>query len=194
MIGDLVTKHWRGWQVGFLALLLIFCWCCVVQPVSAAAPTAAFSCSPLFGLSPLSVTCTDSSMNSPTGWAWYFGDTGTATMQNPVHVYSSPGTYTVSLTTTNANVTNSTTYTGYITATAPIPSNAFVKSFSTSGGVTAININRYHYGTLSMTNPDTGAPISPTQTITYLGDSTTLDSIPAQPAIAFDGDDGSHWV
>ena len=38
MIGDVVIKHWRGWQVGFLALLLIFCWCSVVQPVGAIPP------------------------------------------------------------------------------------------------------------------------------------------------------------
>lgn len=37
-------------------------------------PNASFSCTPLSGLSPLSVTCTDASTNSPTGWAWFFGD------------------------------------------------------------------------------------------------------------------------
>ena len=57
-----------------LLLLALFIGC-VVQPVSAVdPPNASFSCTPLSGLSPLSVTCTDSSTNSPTGWAWFFGD------------------------------------------------------------------------------------------------------------------------
>lgn len=35
-----------------------------------------------------------------TAWEWDFGDTGTSTLQNPSHTYSSPDTYTVSLTIT----------------------------------------------------------------------------------------------
>ena len=73
---DLVypKSHWRLWQLAFLLLLVLFIGC-VVQTVSAVdPPNASFSCTPLSGLSPLSVTCTDGSTNSPTGWAWYFGD------------------------------------------------------------------------------------------------------------------------
>ena len=41
---------------------------------SAQTPLAAFGGTPVSGASPLTVTFTDSSTGSPTGWAWYFGD------------------------------------------------------------------------------------------------------------------------
>ncbi|MBS1494850.1 MAG: T9SS type A sorting domain-containing protein [Bacteroidetes bacterium] len=45
-------------------------------------------------------------------WSWDFGDGGTSSAQNPVHSYSLPGTYTISLT-INGNLTA--TKTNYIT-------------------------------------------------------------------------------
>ena len=51
----------------------------------------------------------DTSTGSPTTWNWDFGDGGTDTVQNPYHVYNSPGTYTVTLTVTNAAGAASTT-------------------------------------------------------------------------------------
>ncbi len=44
----------------------------------------------------------DQSTNSPTAWSWDFGDGGTSTLENPTHTYIANGTYTVSLTATNA--------------------------------------------------------------------------------------------
>jgi PKD repeat protein len=41
-------------------------------------------------------------------WFWDFGDGGTSVLQNPQHVYSSPGTYNVSLTATDDNGCDST--------------------------------------------------------------------------------------
>src|SRR5665647_3024898 len=41
---------------------------------SAQIPQAAFGGIPVSGASPLTVSFTDSSAGSPTGWAWYFGD------------------------------------------------------------------------------------------------------------------------
>ena len=45
---------------------------------------------------------TDASQNMPTGWLWNFGDGTTSTLQNPSRTYAATGTYTVSLTATNA--------------------------------------------------------------------------------------------
>ncbi len=51
----------------------------------------------------LTVIFTDSSSGNPTQWDWDFGDTaGTSSQQNPVYTYREAGTYTVSLTVTNA--------------------------------------------------------------------------------------------
>jgi PKD repeat protein len=50
----------------------------------------------------LSIGFTDTSINAPTAWTWDFGDGTTSTSQSPSHTYAAPGTYTVSLTVSNA--------------------------------------------------------------------------------------------
>jgi len=46
----------------------------------------------------------DLSLGNPTSWSWDFGDgTATSNLQNPSHVYSAPGTYTVCLTISGNN-------------------------------------------------------------------------------------------
>jgi len=70
--------------------------------VSITAPVAAFTASQTSGTVPLTVQFTDISTNTPTSWSWDFGDGTTATTQNPVHTYTTAGTYTVNLTATNA--------------------------------------------------------------------------------------------
>ncbi|MEN6396727.1 MAG: PKD domain-containing protein, partial [Methanoregula sp.] len=53
-------------------------------------------------------TTTNGVVNS---WAWTFGDTGTASTQNPTHTYSAAGTYTVALTCNDSGGTGNTTTT-----------------------------------------------------------------------------------
>ncbi|MFP6641020.1 MAG: FAD-dependent oxidoreductase, partial [Myxococcota bacterium] len=72
-------------------------------PPAAGTPAANFSASVTVGGTPLDVTFTDLSSQIPTGWSWDFGDSGTSSVQNPTHQYTTPGTYTVSLTATNPN-------------------------------------------------------------------------------------------
>lgn len=43
------------------------------------------------------VQFTDTSSSNPNIWRWNFGDGTTDTVKNPIHIYSSPGTYTVTL-------------------------------------------------------------------------------------------------
>lgn len=66
-------------------------------------PVSIFSASPVSGSAPLTVQFNDLSEGSPTSWLWLFGDGGTSTEQNPVHIYQNEGIYDVLLTTTNAN-------------------------------------------------------------------------------------------
>lgn len=82
-------------------------------------PAASFSGSPTSGDITLTVNFTDQSSNSPTSWSWTFGDGGTSTAQNPSHDYTVAGTYTVSLTATNAYGSDTHTKTNYISATQP---------------------------------------------------------------------------
>jgi len=63
---------------------------------------------------------TDYSTGTPTSWSWTFngGSPSSSSQQNPLVVYNSPGTYEVTLVTTNANGTSTNTQTNYITITA----------------------------------------------------------------------------
>ncbi len=92
---------------------------------STTAPVAGFS-------NDLNTTCseavqfTDLSLNGPTSWSWSFGDGQTSTLRNPLHKFASSGTFTVSLTATNAFGTDVATktslvvvnYSGSVTATS----------------------------------------------------------------------------
>jgi PKD repeat protein len=74
----------------------------VVDPVH-----ADFGATPQFGAAPLQVQFTDTSTGNPIAWNWDFDGDGTvdSTAQNPLHVYTAGGTFTVSLSVTNgANV------------------------------------------------------------------------------------------
>jgi YVTN family beta-propeller protein/parallel beta-helix repeat protein len=69
-------------------------------------PVANFSSNVISGYSPLFVQFTDLSENAD-GWDWDFGDGVNSTEQNPAHIYSSAGNYTVKLTVSNSNGTAS---------------------------------------------------------------------------------------
>jgi len=82
-------------------------------------PVADFTANPTQGYAPLNVSFTDKSTGDPTEWSWNFGDNSTSIIQNPVHVYSTEGTYNVTLTVTNNCGSNSTTKQEYIHVSPP---------------------------------------------------------------------------
>jgi PKD repeat protein len=91
-------------------------------------PVANFVASPTTGYSPLTVQFTDTSTGNPTQWQWDVNNDGIVdyTVQNPVHVYSSPGTYTVRLTVSNQGGSDTRIRTGYITVNAPPTTNIYL--------------------------------------------------------------------
>ena len=91
-------------------------------------PVADFVGAPTTGIAPLSVNFSDLSTNAPTSWTWSFGDAGTSGVQNPAHVYSNPGTYSVSLLVTNADGSDSLLRTNYIVVD-PAPGNPPIADF-----------------------------------------------------------------
>lgn len=99
---------------------------------SGSAPVADFTASVTSGNAPLTVTFTDTSTNTPTSWAWDFGQNTfpDSTSQNPSKTFNVPGTYTVSLTATNAYGSDVETKTAYITVSNPITVNAGTLLFS----------------------------------------------------------------
>jgi len=110
-------------------------------------PVASFSGTPTSGTAPLTVQFTDSSSGSPTAWSWNFGDGSPAeTSRNPSHVYSSAGTFSVSLTATNSAASSTVTKTDLITVTASQPSAQVTAGDSTSNysstATTAVTLQR----------------------------------------------------
>jgi PKD repeat protein len=88
----------------------------MITPVPLVLPVVDFFGTPTSGVAPLTVIFTDLSTNTPIAWNWSFGDDSpeNATVQNPIHTYADPGTYTVSVNATNANGSDSQTREGYI--------------------------------------------------------------------------------
>ncbi len=80
-----------------------------------AQPLAGFTASPVSGCSPLVVQFTDQSTGNPTTWHWDLGNGTHSSQRNPAATYILPGTYTVSLTVSNAAGTHTVTKTAYIT-------------------------------------------------------------------------------
>ena len=74
-----------------------------------------FEAEPRVGQAPLPVQFTDLTPNPDlTEWTWSFGDEATATEQNPVHIYTEPGAYPVSLTVKRGTSTATAAQNAYI--------------------------------------------------------------------------------
>jgi PKD repeat protein len=89
-----------------------------ISVISPTAPVANFSATPTSGNIPLIVVFSDSSTKIPSSWYWIFGDGSTSTLQNPTHIYTTVGIYSVNLTATNAYGSNSMVKNSYIVATS----------------------------------------------------------------------------
>ena len=85
------------------------------QPVS-----ASFSVSPGSGVAGTTTfSFLDQSSGQVTSWLWQFGDGFTSTAQNPTHVYSNAGAYTVVLSVSGGGTSSNTNR--LVSVTAPIP-------------------------------------------------------------------------
>ena len=78
-------------------------------------PVADFTANITSGCSPLTVSFSDLSTNTPTQWNWDFGNSNNSSLQNPSAVYTIPGTYTVTLTATNGSGSDTEIKTAFIT-------------------------------------------------------------------------------
>ena len=104
----------------------LICDSCVT--VTAPPPVAGFDADPTTGIRDLAVQFTDSSSGPITGWTWEFGDGNSSDQQNPQHIYTLAGTYTVTLTVTGPGGSDSLSCTDCITVLDPAP----VANFSVS--------------------------------------------------------------
>ena len=101
----------------------------VTQPVLIyPAPIAAFSMTPPNAANTYqTVQLTDHSQIAGTivAWAWDFGDSTTASSQNPTHSWSAPGTYPIELIVTDTNGCMDTTILDYIISSPPVVPSGF---------------------------------------------------------------------
>ncbi|MFP4664620.1 MAG: PKD domain-containing protein [Bacteroidales bacterium] len=113
-------------------------------------PVADFSGTPTSIMEGESVAFTDLS-DHPESWSWDFGDGGESNEENPVYTYSTAGTYTVELTVTNTEGTDTETKVDYITVDANTnPPTADFEADQTSIN-TGATVN---FTDLSTNNPD----------------------------------------
>jgi PKD repeat protein len=88
----------------------------VIPQVTPTPPRADFVAMPTSGQLPLDVQFTDLSTGIPTKWSWNFGDGTVSTERTPVHRYSTPGRYTVSLVVENKFGSDKKSIPGYVSA------------------------------------------------------------------------------
>ncbi|MDD1729271.1 MAG: PKD domain-containing protein, partial [Methanospirillum sp.] len=67
------------------------------QTVASSQIKASFIVNSTQGPAPLTVACTSTSLGNPTSFSWDFGDGTTSGLKNPLHTYTTPGTYSITL-------------------------------------------------------------------------------------------------
>jgi len=143
-------------------------WTCAMPTT---APSTNFTASSLTSCDGV-INFTDITTNGPLTWSWDFGDGSTSNVASPSHTYTQNGTYTVTLTTSNAIGSDNEVKTAYITinrpaapVTAPLVSTAIntpaVLMATGSGTLIWYDASHTQVGTGS---PFTTPPISATTT------------------------------
>lgn len=140
-----------------------------ITAAAPSAPVANFSGSPTSVCVGGSVAFTDASTNSPTSWSWTFegGNPPTSSSQNPTVTYTAAGTYSVSLTATNASGSNTMNKTSYITVNAKpaVTANASANPICSGSSTTLTGGGASTYTwTGGVTN---GVATSPSSTTSY---------------------------
>lgn len=117
-------------------------------------PVADFIANPTSGDAPLSVQFTDLSAGGPTSWSWSFGDGGVSSARDPLHIYITSGNYTVNLTATNDQGSDTLSRTDYIVVTTPTP------SAELHAGFVGSPVRGYYPLSVVFQDTSTGNPIS----------------------------------
>ena len=164
---------------------------------TASKPVAEFTANTTSGNEPLTVNFTDQSTNEPTSWLWDFGDGTTSTDQNPIHPYTMPGVYNVTLKVTNAGGSSSKRKTDYITVNAVTPVADFKTnntSFTTSSSI-QFNDTSIHYPTSwfwEFGDGTTSTEQNPTHTYTAPGIYTV--KLAAMNSAGFDTEEKTNYI
>lgn len=114
-------------------------------------PVAQFHASVASGTAPLTVSFVNTSTGAYTASAWEFGDGSTASSNSPSHTYTSPGHYTVSLTVSGTEGSNTKTISDCVTVTeaASPPAADFAVSNATGYAPLTVSFTNLTTGTFS---------------------------------------------
>ena len=130
-----------------------------IKSIPAIAPLANFSASNINICAGASVNFTDLSSGPPSSWEWTFsgGSPASSNSSNPTNiVYSTPGTYDVSLTVSNPMGNSTEIKTGYITVTAlpdtPTTLNQVICEGENVPDLSAVGDNIKWYSNAGLTN------------------------------------------
>ncbi|MCH8904720.1 MAG: PKD domain-containing protein, partial [Bacteroidetes bacterium] len=100
------------------------------------------------------ISFTDLSLYSPTSWHWDFGDGDTSINQNPVHIYATSDTFTVILTATNGNGTDTIIKSDLIIVDISSPPSAPACTPTTSNYCCGYGINNVILNTINHSSGD----------------------------------------
>ncbi|MCX6689888.1 MAG: PGF-pre-PGF domain-containing protein [Methanoregula sp.] len=117
-------------------------WVDKVEVTAPPAPTANFTSDKSMGAAPLTIQFGDTSTDLPTSWLWNFGDVTSSSSENPVHTYSLPGRYNVTLTATNAQGSGSITRAHFASVVSEAPAISFQHSFGGTDADVANDIQK----------------------------------------------------
>ncbi len=149
--------------------------------VIATSPTANFTATNTTGCGPLTVQFTSSSSANVQTFNWQFpgGTPSSSTGQNPVVIYNTAGTYSVTLTVSNAAGNNTTTQTNLVVV-SPSPTAAF--SSTLTGTTAAFSNTSINSTTYSWNFGDNTSATTATPSHTYTADGTYLVTLTATNA------------
>lgn len=100
-------------------------------------------------VNPMQLSFFDQSQGNPNTWSWSFGDGSSSTQQNPVHIYTAAGQYSVCLTITGDSICNDTYCKTVIVGNNPPGCQAYYTFSSDSTAAALI----YQFQDLSTGNP-----------------------------------------
>lgn len=132
-------------------------------------PVANFNFSPAAPTVSAAIQFNDLSSSNTTLWYWNFGDGGASTLSNPVHVYSTAGTYTVTLIAVSCGASDTITHIISVGSLAPA-------NFNASPLVAYTNLN------IQFNDLTIGSPTA--WNWSFLG-STNLFSVQQNPILSF---------
>jgi len=114
-------------------------------------PVAAFSATPVSGVTPLDVVFTNQSTGTITSWQWSFGDGQTSSAANSTHRYTTPGVYAVTLTASGPGGSDVETKVGYIQVSEPVAAPVAAFSATPTAGAAPLAVQFTDQSTGSIT-------------------------------------------